>query len=415
MSNQAQGLPGHRPRTTVRAQRRNAVRAGIGSRLARPTGLELGVGLTRSLRLRRHELLQVERGAARQHVVGRPAQLVREDREGFPLAMLPLEALEQLLAGGILTEKQDGRLREGPLEVGVADLAAPRAEALAGRRLGAGDQPRVGGEVLDAGEAADVVDLIEDGQGEDFADAGERLEPEEAVRVVLLHRADDVELEFPDEPVVDFDEGEVGLDALPDVGIGERVGDPRAIGPVDDLPRGLGEVVLVVGILDVGEELPALADEVEPAPEQIAGRAHLGGIDVGFRDQPTAQERGDLVGVNPIVLGLAAVDGFHVQRMAEDEGDLLAGAQIGKPVPGEDALDGDDQILPVRGDRAEEDLRVAADVLIEQDLAGLVENAEIHGAGVQVNPTVVSVLAGVESHRFPSCEWGSRSILAYPM
>jgi putative transposase len=33
----------------VRAQGRNAVRAGIGSVLARPTGLELGVGLTRSL------------------------------------------------------------------------------------------------------------------------------------------------------------------------------------------------------------------------------------------------------------------------------------------------------------------------------------------------------------------------------
>ena len=104
-----------------------------------------------------------------------------------------------------------------------------------------------------------------------------------------------------------------------------------------------------------------------------------------------------------------------VQRVAEDEGDLLTGAQIGEPVPGEDALNGDDQVLPVWGDRTEEDLRVAADVLIEQNLAGLVEKAEIHGAGVQVNPTVVFVLAGVESHRFPSCEWGSHSILAYPM
>jgi hypothetical protein len=84
-------------------------------------------------------------------------------------------------------------------------------------------------------------------------------------------------------------------------------------------------------------------------------------------------------------------------------------------VPGEDALDADDQVLPVGCDRAEEGPRVTADVLIEEDLAGLVEDAEIHGAGVQVNPTVVFVLAGVGSHRFPSCDWVSQSILAYPM
>jgi len=83
-------------------------------------------------------------------------------------------------------------------------------------------------------------------------------------------------------------------------------------------------------------------------------------------------------------------------------------------VPGEDVLDGDDQVVPVGGDRAEEDPRVTADGLLEEDLAGLVEDAERHGAGVQVDPTVVLVLAGVESHRFPSCEWGSGSIPAYP-
>jgi len=32
--------------------------------------------------------------------------------------------------------------------------------------------------------------------------------------------------------------------------------------------------------------------------------------------------------------------------MAQDEGNLLSLAEIGKPVPGEDALDGNDQTLP---------------------------------------------------------------------
>jgi hypothetical protein len=83
----------------------------------------------------------------------------------------------------------------------------------------------------------------------------------------------------------------------------------------------------------MGEEFAPLPDEVETAPEKVAGRAHLRRIDVGFREHPAAQERGDLVGVDPIVLGLAAMDGLHVQGVAEDEADLLAGAQIGEPGP----------------------------------------------------------------------------------
>jgi len=72
VSNQAQGLPDDWPMTSVRAHGRNAVRAGIGSVPARPTGLELDVGLTRSLPSRGHELLHVEDGASVEHVVGRP-------------------------------------------------------------------------------------------------------------------------------------------------------------------------------------------------------------------------------------------------------------------------------------------------------------------------------------------------------
>jgi len=102
VSNQAQGLPDQWPRTAVRAQRRNAVRAGIGSMPARSTRLELGVGLTRSRPSCCHELLHVKRSAPVEHVVRRPTELVRENRQGFALAMFPLELLEQALAFGIL-------------------------------------------------------------------------------------------------------------------------------------------------------------------------------------------------------------------------------------------------------------------------------------------------------------------------
>src|SRR5262249_13185848 len=44
------------------------------------------------------------------------------------------------------------------------------------------------------------------------------------------------------------------------------------------------------------------------------------------------EESADLLGVDVIVLGLAAVDGTHVERVAEDEGDAVFGAQVADPV-----------------------------------------------------------------------------------
>jgi hypothetical protein len=64
----------------------------------------------------------------------------------------------------------------------------------------------------------------------------------------------------------------------------------------------------------------------------VTGGAHGLGIDVGLGQHAAAQQHGDLARVDAIVLGLAAVDRLHIQRLAEDEGDALLGAQIGEPV-----------------------------------------------------------------------------------
>ena len=68
------------------------------------------------------------------------------------------------------------------------------------------------------------------------------------------------------------------------------------------------------------------------------------GIDVGLRQHAAAQQHGDLVRVDLVVLGLAAVDGLHRERVAEHERDAFGGADVGEPVPGEHALGRDDQI-----------------------------------------------------------------------
>ncbi len=83
-----------------------------------------------------------------------------------------------------------------------------------------------------------------------------------------------------------------------------------------------------------------------------------------------------------VVLGFAAVDGLHVEGVSEDELDAFGAAEIGEPVPGEDALDGDDEILAEGFHGCEEGFRGAPHVLVEKDLSVAIEDAEIHGLGV---------------------------------
>ena len=118
---------------------------------------------------------------------------------------------------------------------------------------------------------------------------------------------------------------------------------------------------------------------------------------------PAAQQDGDLVRIDLVVLGLAAVDGLHGQRVAEDERDAFGGADVGEPVPGEHALGRDDQAVAVRRDDLEEGLRRRWHVAVHQHLAGRVEDADVHGLHVEIDPAIVTMLAVVESHRSSSC------------
>lgn len=120
------------------------------------------------------------------------------------------------------------------------------------------------------------------------------------------------------------------------------------------------------------------------------------------------------MGIDLIVLRLPSMDRFHVEGMTEDKGDALGGAQIGQPVPGEDALDGHDHILPIRGDDREEGLFAGWAIVMGLDLSLLVENAHIHGPRVQIDAAVKFVLLSVKSHQPSSWLWGElRSIPRY--
>src|SRR5207244_4941144 len=68
------------------------------------------------------ELGHLEGLPAVEHVVDRARELVGEDRERFPLAMLVREPGHVPLRGGILAQAEHGRFGERPLQMGVADL-----------------------------------------------------------------------------------------------------------------------------------------------------------------------------------------------------------------------------------------------------------------------------------------------------
>jgi hypothetical protein len=93
------------------------------------------------------------------------------------------------------------------------------------------------------------------------------------------------------------------------------------------------------------------------------------------------------------------MDEPHVERVTEDEGDVLLRAQVGEPVPTVDALDGDDQILAKRRDREEEPLWIAGQAAVQQHHALAVDDAEVQRPRVEVDPAVVLVRRVVEPHR----------------
>jgi len=204
-----------------------------------------------------------------------------------------------------------------------------------------------------------------------------------------------------------IDELKISLDAFAHTGILELGGHPLMVELLVRPFAERGHVPLAGAVLDVGQEIRTFADQVASPSEQIPGRAHFWGVDVGLRDHAAAQELGDLAGIHPIVLDLSAVNGFHIESVSKDERDLLAGTQVGEPVPGEDTFHGDDEIIAKGCDRLEERLGSGRHVPVKNDGALLIQDANVHRAGMKVDTAGIVVLVGVESHRSPPL-WGKR-------
>jgi hypothetical protein len=87
--------------------------------------------------------------------------------------------------------------------------------------------------------------------------------------------------------------------------------------------------------------------------------------------------------------------------MSQDKGDILLRAEVGDPVPGKDAFNGNDDVLTIRGDGFQKYVGISFDVPMQNDFPFLVEDAEVHRPGVKIDTTVKFVLLGVKSHLRP--------------
>ena len=73
---------------------------------------------------------------------------------------------------------------------------------------------------------------------------------------------------------------------------------------------------------------------------------------------------------------------------------MVLGAKIGEPVPAKDAFNTDDNVIEVGKDQFEKQFRIGFDILVNFYFSFLIDNADIHFSGVQIDAAVVTCVVG---------------------
>jgi hypothetical protein len=115
------------------------------------------------------KLGQSEGGPPFYHGIEGPSQRVGQDRQRLALAGVLLSAGPRRLACRVGAQAQDRRFRAGSLEIGVPDLRARGARALAGGFLDTCDEPAVGHAILSPREASAGMDGRQEHETPDLA------------------------------------------------------------------------------------------------------------------------------------------------------------------------------------------------------------------------------------------------------
>lgn len=348
------------------------------------------------------EFIQIESHLVFEHEIGCSAELVGQDRERFSLFVLLGKSIEVFLRGLVALDEEHRGFAERPLEVSIADLLAAGPVVFPVGFFSTLDQASIGAKVLDGFESLDILDFVEHHQGKDSAYAWNGLEQVVGEGIVSICSPYDLALQRDEDPVIGIDHLQVDFHVLLNAGVVESIHDPLPVFGLGNAPERVREIVLASGVLDMAEELCPLSHQMISSSQKISCGPHLGGIDVCLSEHAASQECGDLVGIDLVVLALSPMDCFHVQGVAQHEGDVLSGTKIGHPIPGEHAFCSHDDVFPVGLNEFQERLGIRTEVSVCHSLSGAVEDADVHFLCVQINSAVILVLFGVKSHRASS-------------
>lgn len=169
---------------------------------------------------------------------------MRQDGQGFALAMFFLQAGEPCLCGGISPQEEHGGFGTGPREMGMADCAAGGARAFASRFSGTLDETTVGGKILHTRESLDIMNLVAQHEAEHRADTRDRLQQRQRVGVMMLGGGDDGQVQVTQPRIVVGDQGEIDFNAFLHGRVGAALSDPVTVGFIGDLCANGGQIVL---------------------------------------------------------------------------------------------------------------------------------------------------------------------------
>ena len=151
--------------------------------------------------------------------------------------------------------------------------------------------------------------------------------------------------------------------------------------------------------LDAGQQIGAAPDVVKALAQQGAQGPFIGRIDIGLGNEIGAQQVGDLLGIDAVVLVFAAVNGLEIERVGQNEVQAGGLAGIGQPVPAEHAFAAHGQVVAIRLDELEEELEVVvSDVGVDEFFALGIHEADVHLVRMQVDSAVELGGGGVVFH-----------------
>jgi hypothetical protein len=148
----------------------------------------------------------------------------------------------------------------------------------------------------------------------------------------------------------------------------------------------------------MGQQRRPCAQPMQAPPEPSPGGAPGGRLHSRLWEHPaTAQDR-QFVGGERGGFRLAPRDRLHLARVPEDQRNSCARPEVGQPIPGEEAFDADDELGPLGCHGVAKRCWASRHMPVDKTRAILVQEAEVHGAGLQLEATVNVGLFRVESH-----------------